>query len=169
MQERAMVKAAREAGVEHIVKQSAWKAGDEGFAIARLHRAVEHAIEQSGMTWTFPRPNFFMQIFVTWFGEIIRNENAICDSVGYAAVSHIDARDIGRVAARVLAEPGHEGKAYDLSGPRALRRDEIAECLSHALGRTIHDGSILSIDSRGERNGKRDTQPRWRSHCSSPW
>ena len=48
-----------------------------------------------------------------------------------------DARDLGPVAARVLTEPGHEGRAYELSGPAALDYHTAAATLSEALGRRI--------------------------------
>jgi uncharacterized protein YbjT (DUF2867 family) len=78
-----------------------------------------------------------MQNVVTVMGEDIREEDAFYDSVGDARISHIDARDVGRVAAHVLTEPGHEEEAYELSGPEAITHDEIAETLTEALGRTI--------------------------------
>src|SRR5262245_49183631 len=54
-----VVKAARDAGVKRIVKQSVWGAGGEGFSFARWHRPVEKAIEASGLSWTHLRPNGF--------------------------------------------------------------------------------------------------------------
>ena len=53
------------------------------------------------------------------------------------AISHIDARDIARVAAVVLTGSGHEGKAYQLSGPQALSYGDAAEILSKVIGRKI--------------------------------
>lgn len=135
--ERALVSAARAAGVRRIVKHSAWRAGDEAFTFGRRHRAVEREIEASGLEWTFLRPNSYMQNVLTSWGEAIRRDGAIYDSVGAARISHIDARDIAAVAARVLTEEGHAGKAYDLSGPRALGHEELAALLSRALGRPI--------------------------------
>jgi uncharacterized protein YbjT (DUF2867 family) len=52
-------------------------------------------------------------------------------------VSVIDVRDIADVAVAALAEPGHEGKAYELTGPEALTHAEMADRLSAALGRTV--------------------------------
>ena len=95
------------------------------------------ALKDSGLAWTFLRPNSFMQNLVTYMGGLIVEEGAIYEPAGDARVSYIDAGDIGRVAARVLTEPGHEGWAYDLSGPQALTHDEVAEHLTRALGRTI--------------------------------
>jgi len=135
--EQNTVPVAQEAGVQRIVKLSAWRAADEAFIVGRWHRDVERAIEDSGMAWTFLRPNMFMQNTINVMGESIRKENSIYDSVEDARVSYIDTRDVGRVAAKVLTEQGHEGKAYDLSGPEAVTHEEIAGIFTKALGRKI--------------------------------
>ena len=62
------VEAAAAAGVRHIVKQSVMGAAEELFSLARIHRPVERAIEESGIAWTFLRPNSFMQNTVTLHG-----------------------------------------------------------------------------------------------------
>lgn len=135
--EEAMVDAAREAGVERIVKLSSFGADTDPFHVGRLHREVERLIEQSGMTWTFLRPNYLMQNFVMLMGDDIRQRDAFDDSIGDARISCVDARDVGAVAARVLTEPGHESTVYELSGPEAISHHEAAGMLSEALGRTI--------------------------------
>ena len=135
--ERKVVDEAKRAGVKRIVKLSVIGAAEEGFTFARWHRAVEKYIEASGLGWTFLRPNGFMQNVVTYMGETIRSQSAIYSTAGNAAASHIDARDVGAVGARVLTDKGHEGKAYELTGPAALTYGQIAEILSRVLGRTI--------------------------------
>jgi uncharacterized protein YbjT (DUF2867 family) len=141
-----VVSAAKAAGVRKIVKQSVWGAAGEGFSFAKWHRPVERAIESSGLAWTFLRPNGFMQNFVNFMGATIRSQNAFYLPMKDARVSHIDVRDIARVAARVLSEPGHDGKSYDLSGPQALGNAEAAEHLSRALGRTIRYVDVSFAD-----------------------
>jgi uncharacterized protein YbjT (DUF2867 family) len=89
------------------------------------------------MAWTFLRPNMFMQNLVTVHAESIRREDVFYESAEDAQVSYLDARDVGRVAAHVLTESGHEGRAYDLSGPEPVTHEEIAEVLTRVLGRTI--------------------------------
>jgi uncharacterized protein YbjT (DUF2867 family) len=135
--ETHVVDEARRAGVKRIVKLSAFRAEEEGFSFARWHRAVEKHIEASGLAWTFLRPNGFMQNVVNYMGETIRSQSALYSSAGDGAVSHIDVRDIGAVGASVLAETGHEGKAYELTGRRALTYHQLAETLSRVLGRTV--------------------------------
>ncbi|MGH8773124.1 MAG: NAD(P)H-binding protein, partial [Burkholderiales bacterium] len=125
-----VVNAAQAAGVKRLVKQSIWGAANEQFSLAKMHRAVERAVEASGLAWTFLRPNGFMQNFANDMAETIKARGAIYQPAADAQISHIDVRDIARVAARVLTSPGHEGKAYELSGPQALTYGEAANALS---------------------------------------
>src|SRR5262245_24989207 len=46
------VDAAKAVGVRYIVKQSVMGAGEEAYSLARIHRPVEQAIENSGLRWT---------------------------------------------------------------------------------------------------------------------
>ena len=41
---------------------------------SRLHRQVEKMIEDSGISYTFLRPNSFMQNSVTFFSQTIREQ-----------------------------------------------------------------------------------------------
>ena len=132
-----VVDEAKRAGVKRIVKLSVLGAAEGRFEFARWHRPVEQHIEASGLAWTYLRPNGFMQNMINYKGETIRTQSALYASVGDAAISHVDARDIGAAAARVLAEDGHHGKAYDLTGGSALTYGQVAQALSTALGRTI--------------------------------
>jgi uncharacterized protein YbjT (DUF2867 family) len=129
--------AARRAGIRWIVKLSAWGAPGEGYRFARGHHAIEREIEQSGLAFTFLRPNGFMQNSLTAYAPTVRKEGAFYAPAGDARVSFIDVRDIGRVAATVLSGSGHEGKAYGLSGPEAPTHAEIAEKLSSTLGKAV--------------------------------
>src|SRR5262245_16893538 len=132
-----LVRVAGAAGVRRIVKLSVWGAAEEAFVFARWHRAVEKAIEASGLAWTFLRPGGFMQNVVNYMGATIKSQGAFYQSAADARISHIDARDIGAVAARVLTSTGHEGKAYTLTGPEPLGYVDIAATLTRILGRTI--------------------------------
>jgi len=132
-----VVNAAKAAGVAKIVKLSVWGAEAEEYALARMHRTVERAIEASGLEWTFLRPNNFMQSFITYEAESIKAEGAFYLPAGEAKINHIDVRDIARVAARALTAPGHAGKAYNLSGPQAISYAEVADILSQVLGKQV--------------------------------
>lgn len=140
------VRAAKAAGVKHIVKLSAIGADAEDFDFGRIHREVEKAIEASGLKWTFLRPNSFMQNTVTFMSELIKARSAFYTAAENARIGHVDVRDIAAVAVKALTEPGHEGKAYALNGPEALSYDDVAAELSKALGREISHVGIPPAD-----------------------
>ena len=140
------VEAAKAVGVQHIVKQSVMGAEDEAFSLALIHRPVEQAIEASGLTWTFLRPNSFMQNAVTFMSETIKAESAFYSASGEAKIAHIDVRDIAAVTVKALTEPTHAGQAYTLTGPEALTYDELAQKLSVVLGRSINHISLPPED-----------------------
>ena len=144
--ETAAVEAAAAASVGHVVKQSVLGADGEDYALARVHRPVEKAIEASGMAWTFLRPNSFMQNVVTFMRPTIQAESAFYSASGDARISHVDVRDIATVAVQALTAPGHAGRAYTLTGPEAMSYDELADELSRALGRTITHASVPPQD-----------------------
>lgn len=132
---RPLLEAARTAGVQRVVNLTAL--GAERRDDVTLGR-VERLVEESGFAFTHLRPNWFMQIFST--GPLLaglRAAGRIAVPAGEARISFVDARDVAAVAARTLLEHGHEGRAYDLTGPRSLSHAEIAEALARESGRPV--------------------------------
>ena len=129
--------AAKAAGVLHIVKLSVYGADERSSAtVMRDHRLVEKHIEGLGLDWTHLRPNLFMQHFLNHAASI-KAEGVFHAPLADARVSVIDTRDIGAVAAVALTEPGHAGRAYELTGPAAPSYGEIATLFTSALGRPV--------------------------------
>src|SRR5438874_517132 len=132
----AFVDAAKRAGVRHIVKLSAIGIDDETRPTAvKWHAANEQHIRESGLEFTFLRPNSFMQNFFTYFPP--RN-GALYLPWGNGSASFVDTRDIANVAADVLTRNGHEGKIYTLTGPATLGIAEVARILSEVTGREFN-------------------------------
>jgi uncharacterized protein YbjT (DUF2867 family) len=133
---RTAIHAARNAGVQHIVRLSAAGADQEpGIQLARWHRAVEQAIEDSVVPWTFLRPNNLMSNFINFYPPDATG--SIYLPWGTGACSWVDAADVGAVAATVLRGTGHAHATYTLTGPAALTIRDVASALSAATGRTI--------------------------------
>jgi uncharacterized protein YbjT (DUF2867 family) len=136
-QQLSFVKIAASAGVRHIVKLSQWAADVQSpVRFLRYHAVVENLIKESGMDYTFLRPNLFMQGLLG-FRETIIKQNQFFGAIGDAPISMVDIRDIAAVAGEALITPGHEGKIYNLTGPEALTHAEIAKKLSYVTGREI--------------------------------
>lgn len=122
-------------GIRHIVLMTVMGTdADESLPL----RQVERHIEQSGVGYTFVRPNFFMQNFRTFLAQGIREGNGIWLPAADGKTSFIDVRDIGAVLATVLTEGDrHYGQEYNLTGSEALSHAEVCAILSDVLGRTI--------------------------------
>jgi uncharacterized protein YbjT (DUF2867 family) len=56
---------------------------------------------------------------------------------GNGRTNFVDVADIGEAAAVVLTSPGHDARAYEITGSEALTYVQVAEALSRACGRTI--------------------------------
>jgi uncharacterized protein YbjT (DUF2867 family) len=141
---------AKKAGIKQIVKQSVMGAALEADVnTMRLHRQVEEFIEQSGIPFTFLRPNEFMQNFINFHSPSIKGNNAFYIPLEDAKVSLVDVRDIASVAVQSLIdEDKHKNKTYLITGPEALSYHQVAEILSNTTGRKINYVNISDEEAR---------------------
>ncbi len=72
----------------------------------RAYRHEEKVIEESGIPYTFLRPNAFMQNFVNFYGHTIKTKNAFYLPAGNGKISLVDVRDIAAVAVQELTRNG---------------------------------------------------------------
>lgn len=135
----AVLDAAAQLGVGHLVKLSALGASDHSHSwIAREHWEVEQAIQHSSVPWTMLRPHGFMQNWLGDVAESVRAEGVIYSPIGTGRVPFIDTRDIAAVAALVLQRPeAHAGKKYVLTGGAAVGLADLAAALTQVTSRTI--------------------------------
>ena len=93
--ESNLVTKAKNSGIKHIVKQSIMGA-DMGADVEamRLHRQTEIMIEESGIPYTFIRPNAFMQNFINFYSHTIKTQNSFYLPAGNGKISFVDVRDI---------------------------------------------------------------------------
>lgn len=154
-----LVEAAKRAGVSHIVKLSAIGAdANSPLMLGWWHGQVEKQIEESGLAFTHLRPNSFMQNFLG-FAPTIKAHDAFYAPMKDGQSSVVDARDIAAVAKAALTEAGHENQSYTITGPEALSYTEIAEKLSHVLGRKI---SYVDVPPEAAKKGMMDAgMPEW--------
>jgi uncharacterized protein YbjT (DUF2867 family) len=134
--EQVFVETARAAGVKHVVKLSTIGASTQSpLRFGRNHAVVEQALRDSGLEWTFLRPNGFMQNNLAWSPRV--QDGTFYSPVPDAAFSIVDARDVAEVAVAALTSEGHAGKAYALTGPEAVSYRDQARRLFAAAGREV--------------------------------
>lgn len=131
-----LVELAKTAGVKHIVKLSAIGCDIEpGIQLGRWHRAVEKAVESSGIPYTLLRPNNFFENFLHFYPP--QKDGRIYLPWGQAACSFIAGGDIAAVAAVALTEAEHTGRAYELTGPEAITVAHAAHAIGEVSGRKV--------------------------------
>lgn len=155
----AFLEAAEAAGVEHVVKLSAFGADlASPTALLRQHAETDNVLMASGLAWTVLRPNgFFQNLF--WAAGSIRSQGKIYMPLRNARQSMVDVRDVGAVGALALTKRGHAGQTYELTGPEALTYTEVAAVFARVLGKPV---AYVDIPLAAAREGmKQAGMPAW--------
>jgi uncharacterized protein YbjT (DUF2867 family) len=106
----------------------------------RLHWLAEQVLNWSGLPVTHVRPTVFLDnpLFTTLAAQTIKERGTIELPFGSGRTSPIATGDVARVVATVLCDPAaHAGRVYELTGPRTLDMDGVAEEFSRGLGRSV--------------------------------
>jgi uncharacterized protein YbjT (DUF2867 family) len=131
------VNTAHKAGVQHIVKLSQLAAKEQSpVRFLHYHAKVENRIKEMNFTYTFLRPNLYMQGLLA-LKDYIKNDGKFYAAVGDAGVSLVDVRDIAAVAASTLTEAGHENRIYNITGKESLTHYQLAGIFSTVLGKQV--------------------------------
>jgi len=137
--ENDVIEAAESAGVGRVVKLSIFGAeAGSPVPFRDWHGRIEERLEASGMGFTHLRPTFFMQNVPYMQAP----DGVFYMPTGDGQIGWVDIRDIAAVAVRALTEDGHEGKAYEITGPESLSFAGVAERLSAATGRESRHADV---------------------------
>jgi NAD(P)H dehydrogenase (quinone) len=135
VQSKAVVDAAKKAGVKHIVHLGVFTPKfdcyDPHFA---WHQMVEAYIKESGIPYTFLHPNCFMQNF-TGIYDMAKN-GKVHFYVNDKKVGWIALEDVGEASAKILSEGPvkHQGKDYWFS-TESLNIQEVAHVFTEVTGK----------------------------------
>ncbi|KAA0024946.1 NAD(P)H-binding protein [Antrihabitans cavernicola] len=121
------VQIAARAGVKHVVDV----AGPPG----NWWYPISEAIERTGVEWTHLWPGEFMENAAIWADQI--RGGTVREPYPTAANAPTAMDDIAAMAAAVLVDDDHRGKAYRLTGPQSLTRRERVRQIAIALDRHI--------------------------------
>lgn len=135
-QHRNAVDAAVRAGVSRIVYTSALGADRGKLLLADEHLATEQAIAESGLPSTIVRNGWYTENFEPALRHA-ETTGLVLASAGDGRVASATREDYAEAIAAVLAQDGHAGQTYELSGDAAWSFDELAAALTEVLGREV--------------------------------
>lgn len=145
-----VVEQARRAGVQRIVVLSSSSVHEQASHSGSYHRAVEDAVANSGIEWTFVRPDEFANNILWKWGHSIRSEGVVRAPYASARRALLHEVDVATVATAALTEDGHAGAAYELTGPEALDQREQVRRIAQAIGREIRFEEVSPEYTRAE-------------------
>jgi NAD(P)H dehydrogenase (quinone) len=131
------IDAAKAAGVKHIAYTS-YVGITRGDVAGRAadHQATEEALRASGVAWTMLRNSIYMHGLIGQAARMVADGRAVIPP-NESPIGYIAREDCARAAAAVLTTPGHEGKAYDITGPELLGVRETAAVAAAVTGKPI--------------------------------
>lgn len=135
-QHRNAVDAAVRAGVSRLVYTSALGADRGKLLLADEHLATEEAIAASGLPFTILRNGWYTENFEPALRHA-ETTGVVLASAGDGRVASATREDYAEAIASVLAQDGHAGQTYELSGDVAWSFDELAAALTEVLGREV--------------------------------
>jgi NAD(P)H dehydrogenase (quinone) len=104
--------------------------------IATDHRRTEQYLKDSGVAWTLLRNQIYADGLVDQAVQIIR-EGKLVTFTPNARVAYVTREDCAAAAAAVLATPGHENRAYNITGPDAVGPRELVALASELGGKRV--------------------------------
>lgn len=144
---KSAIEAARRAGVGHLVYTSALQAPTTILGLAAEHKATEDLVTASGVPATFLRNGWYTENLEQDFAAA-RDNGVIANSVGEGRIATATRKDFAEAAAVVLTSPGHESKAYELSGDTAWSYVEFAATAQQVLGREVRYQALTPEQER---------------------
>ncbi|MCQ9133815.1 MULTISPECIES: NAD(P)H-binding protein [Streptomyces] len=149
------LRAARSAGVRHVVKVSAAAVADADAhdLVTRWQRANEELLLSSGMRWTLLRPRAFMSNTLCW-APSIASERVVRALYGTSVNACVDPRDVAAAAVCALTESGHEGRIHTLTGPEPISAVEQTAQLGRLLDRPLRFEELSPDQARARLSGR---------------
>ncbi|MEO5915990.1 MAG: SDR family oxidoreductase [Luteolibacter sp.] len=143
IQHTAAIKAAKAAGVKHILYTSAVSAAPDSASIALLdHYETEQAIVASGLSHTILRNTLYVDSLLMSLPQILASGQWF-HAAADGKIALVTREDCARAAAAALESDFTGDQIVEISGPELLDRNEMAAIISELSSKPV---AAIGID-----------------------
>jgi uncharacterized protein YbjT (DUF2867 family) len=129
-------KAAKAAGVKHLVKISSMSIPQKTIMTGMWHAQGEAAVRASEVPFTFVRSAGFMENCLQWASSI-KSEGVVRSSAGDGKTPVVHSQDIADVATKALTTQAYIGETLPVSGPEMLSYPEMLAKIGAVIGKPL--------------------------------
>jgi len=135
-QHRAVIDAARRAGVKLLAYTSVLRADTSPLGLAAEHKETEALIRASGIPFTLLRHGWYTENYTAGISGALVG-GAMYGCAGEGRISSATRDDYAEAAAVVLTAENHGGRVYELAGDTSFTMTELAAEISRQSGKSI--------------------------------
>lgn len=155
-QHAAAIEAAAAVGVPHLIYTSSTGIHPRTPSLAvQDHVFTEDAIRRSGVAFTFLRDAQYAEVITTMIAPAAVASGKWFMSTGDGCMAFVSKHDCVASAAAVLTSDGHEGAAYEITGPQLYTFADAAALAAEISGRPVeyvdvtHEERLAHFDALG--------------------
>lgn len=146
-QHQAVINAAKVAGVPYLAYTSLLRADTSPLGLAQEHRETEKLIQDSGITYTFLRNNWYSENYLAGVAHTIEI-GTLFGAAQDGRISSASRIDYAEAAAKVLISTGHDNKTYELAGSESFTKADLAQFISQAAHKPVIYQNLSADDLR---------------------
>jgi NAD(P)H dehydrogenase (quinone) len=148
-QHRAVIDAAKAAGVALLAYTSVLGGPAADFELAREHQATERYLIDSGLPYTLLRNGWYHENYTEGLAGALAAGALTTSTAEGARIATASRADFAAAAVAVLTTDGHEGRAYELAGDTAWTFEEFAAEVARQSGRDFPVNRVSGEALRG--------------------
>lgn len=135
-QHRAVIDAAKAAGVKLIAYTSLLRANTSALGLAAEHKDTEAALHASGVPFVLLRNGWYAENYAGTVPMAVQH-GAVMGSAKEGRIAAAARADYAAAAATVLVREGQAGKVYELAGDTAFTMAEFAALIASQSGKPV--------------------------------
>jgi NAD(P)H dehydrogenase (quinone) len=144
-QHRAVVQAAKQAGVQQLVYTSLLHADRSPLGLAAEHVATEALIQESGLAYTLLRNGWYTENYLASLGAALQH-GAFIGAAGEGRIASATRADYAAAAAAVLTQPVAGNRVLELAGDSSYTLSELVAELNRQTGQAVRYQDLPRAD-----------------------